>query len=209
MAQLRLARGVLLSPDSPRPHAGRSAGRPSRPGTAFLFDGVLIEVVGQMLFMNDAVRQMTGRITRTIRDWLARMAGLFCNEAIPSLKSLGQHAGHYSALPSPAEGAALPSTVLVAVVRLSATEAWRTATAVQLYSLHDAKDLWVRLVGVTPSRTSVAQLLCQWRKIPEITRDLTISRPTVNDHPHNIFCKSATTRQSELAPLLQCAQSNE
>lgn len=215
MAQLRLARRVRRAgpaPDSLSPvpvPAGLLAAHQAL-AQHFSFGIVLIGGAGQTLFMNDAARQMTGRDTRTIRDWLTRTAGLFLNGANSTFKRPGQRTGDHSILLSPTKYGPLPGTVFVTVMRLSAVEAREPATAVLLYSPHNARDLGVRLVGeavgLTRSETAVAQLLSQGRRIDEITHDLSISRPTVNFHLHNIFCKTATARQTELVALLHCAQ---
>lgn len=179
----------------------------------FSFGLVLMNSAGNAVFMNDSARLMTGRDTRTIRDWLARKAGLSYHGAHLVSKRPAPRKSHHSSLLIDVDNSHLSGPLLITVKRLFSEGMVEVAIAVLLYSQHTLKDHGVRLVaeavGLTPSETTVAQLLSQGRRIDEITQALSISRPTVNFHLHNIFCKTATTRQTELVTLLHCVQLNE
>ena len=207
----RLRRAEPLRDQAPRPAAGLDLLAAYKALTQrFSFGIVLMNSASQPIFMNDAAQLMTGRDTRTIRDWLARTAGLSITESSMFFRRPGHQDCRGTTLLSHMETGHLSGPLLVTVKPLYSDDMQKLGTAILLYSPHEAKDHGVCLiaeaVGLTPSETNVAQLLSQGKRTQEITQELAISRPTVNFHLHNIFCKTATSRQTELVALLHCAQ---
>lgn len=67
-------------------------------------------------------------------------------------------------------------------------------------------DLVGAAAGLTPTESSVANLLIEGYRPRDIAERLSIATTTVNFHLRNIFQKTATSRQSELIALLRCVQ---
>lgn len=172
----------------------------------FSFGIILADNAGQTVFMNDAACRMTGRDPRTIRPWLLRRAALASICARVATAGTDPKGAHLSALVGGGETDQIAAPLLATALRLSADG----VTAILLYVPRGSEDLGVQLVanavGLTPTETSVAQLLSRGMRIEEIMAQLSISRPTVNFHLQNTFRKTATCRQADLIALLHSVQ---
>lgn len=183
------------------------------------FGFVLLDMHGRICFANQSARQMSAGRSSASRNWLSHAFGEaeFTQAIAAAHESLRAGRCYHSV--------ALISHDLP-------QDRWRLIVLSDLGTLpdsprkpmmmglilgsEDTRRLGLRLVsdaaGMTTAECAVAELLAKGLRLKDIADSLSISLTTVNFHLHNIFQKTATSRQADLllllrsVPLADCLQ---
>lgn len=183
------------------------------------FGLVLLDMHGRICFANEAARRMSAGRSPASRNWLSHAFGeAEFTQAIASAQESLRGGRCYHSVALISHDLPQDRWRLIVLSDLGALpDAPRKPMMMGLIlGSEDTRRLGLRLIsdaaGLTVAECSVAELLARGLRLKDIADSLSISQTTVNFHLHNIFQKTATSRQADLmlllrsVPLADCPQ---